>query len=105
VLNNHPREAIDNANEALRLAKQSPGSAWIRGNLAHGYLLNNQSDRARDIYLASRGENVNGDNFEVSVFGDFAVLRRLGITSPQMEEIETLLGKEPSSGDLTGKSR
>lgn len=105
VLNNHPREAIDNANEALRLAKQGPGSAWIRGNLAHGYLLNNQSDRARDIYLASRGENVNGDNFEVSVFGDFAVLRRLGITSPQMEEIETLLGKEPSSGGLTGKSR
>jgi hypothetical protein len=43
VLNNHAKDAMQCAQEALRLDRAQP---WINGNLAHAYLLLNQPDQA-----------------------------------------------------------
>ncbi len=90
LLNNRPRESIDASLAALKL---EPDQALAQGNLAHAYLLTGQMERARAIYQASRGEEVNGDVSEHAVFDDFALLRKLGLGRPEMVEIEKLLGK------------
>jgi tetratricopeptide (TPR) repeat protein len=90
VLNNHPKEAIDVAQEALGI---DPAQPWIHGNLAHAYLLLNQPDKARECYLANRGEEVNGDLFELSVLEDLELLRRLGYHRAEMAAVEQMMGK------------
>ncbi len=90
VLNNHPKEAMQSAQEALRLDDAQP---WIHGNLGHAYLLLNRPDQARECYLANRGEEVNGDLFEQSVLEDWDLLRRLGYGRAEMAAGEQMIGK------------
>ena len=66
--------------------------AWIHANLAHAYLLSNQTEQAKALYLGHRGDEMRDDLFEISVQDDFAELRKLGFDRPMMEEIEKLLG-------------
>jgi len=90
VLNNHPKEAMQSALEALRIDQAQP---WIHGNLGHAYLLLNQPDQARECYLANRGEEVNGDLFEQSVLEDWDLLKRLGYGRAEMAAGEQMIGK------------
>ena len=53
-------------------------------NLAHGYLLDNQFDKAKTIYLESKA-------YKQSVLDDLEQLEEAGITYPDMEKIKTLL--------------
>jgi hypothetical protein len=90
VLNNHPKEAMQSAQEALNMDRAQP---WIHGNLGHAYLLLNQPDKARECYLANRGEEVNGDLFEQSVLEDLDLLRRLGYGRADMAAVEQMMSK------------
>jgi hypothetical protein len=90
LLNHHLPESIRASQAALQLDDKP---AWISANLAHAFLLSNQADQAKALYLAHRGEEMYDDLFEVSVADDFAELRKLGFDRPIMGEIERLLGK------------
>jgi hypothetical protein len=89
LLNRQLPEAIRAAQAALQLDNQP---AWIHANLAHAYLLSNQADQAKALYLAHRGDEMYGGPFEMAVLDDFAQLRKLGFDGPGMAEIEKLLG-------------
>jgi hypothetical protein len=90
LINNDLAGSIQASLEAL---KWEPGQALAQSNLAHAYLLSGQTAKARELYQASRGGEVNGDVAENSVFDDYVLLRRLGLGSPAMVEMEKLLGK------------
>jgi len=85
LLNNHPEAAEKACVAALDI---DPSQAWINGNLAHSYLLTNQEDKARTIYVKNQGETVNGDRFEQAVVQDFAALRKLGLGNATMAKLE-----------------
>jgi tetratricopeptide (TPR) repeat protein len=76
------------ADEAISLA---PGTIWLYGNRAYALMLLGRLDEARALYLRYRGEKVQGDmTWEALILGDFADLRKAGLTHPLMGEIETL---------------
>lgn len=90
LLNNDVEGSIRASLEAL---KWEPGQALAQSNLAHAYLLSGETGKARKLYQASRGEEVNGDIAENSVFDDHALLRKLGLSCQAMAEMEKVLGK------------
>lgn len=91
LFNRKPREAIAASLKALEL---SPDDAIIiKTNLAHGYLFDNQFDKAKAIYLENKDAKI-GDNkrsFSQAVLDDFKELQEAGITNPDMEKIKALL--------------
>jgi tetratricopeptide (TPR) repeat protein/WD40 repeat protein len=89
LFNRRPRQAIAAAEEALKL---DPKKDWIRTNLAHGYLFDNQFERARAIYLKYRQVELSPkQTFAAAALEDFKELRQQGVTHPDMERIERLL--------------
>jgi hypothetical protein len=99
LLNRQPREAIAASLKALKL---SPANAvLIKTNLAHGYLLDNQFDKAKAIYLENRDAVLLNDQrtFNEVVLDDFSELEKAGITHPDMEKIKALLKFKFSSPD------
>ena len=88
LLNGHPKESIQASQAALQLDKQP----WIYANLAHAYLIANQSDQARSLYLAHRGEEMYDEPFELAVLDDLSKFRKLGFNPPGMIVIEKLFG-------------
>ncbi len=88
LLSGHAQESIQASQEALQLDKQP----WIYANLAHAYLLANQLDEARSIYLAHRGEEMYDEPFELAVLDDLSQLRKLGFNRPAMAVMEKLIG-------------
>ena len=94
LFNRKPREAIVESLKALELA---PGNAVvINGNLAHAYLLDNQFDKAKAIYLENKDATLHdGRAFSQSVLDDFKEFQEAGITHPDMEKIKALFaGKD-----------
>src|ERR1043166_2738441 len=91
LLNRKPREAIAMSIKALKLSPAN--AAMIKTNLAHGYLLDNQFDTAKAIYLENRDAQVRGDQriFSEVVLDDFSELEKAGISHPDMEKIKALL--------------
>jgi hypothetical protein len=91
LLNRKPREAIAASLKALKLSPAN--AAMIKTNLAHGYLLDNQFDKAKAIYLENRDAMLRNDQrtFNEVVLGDFSELEKAGITHPDMEKIKALL--------------
>ena len=66
--------------------------AFIKNNLAHGYLLTNQFAKAKAIYLENQDLPVgDGRSFKQAVLDDFKELRAKGITHPDMDKIERRL--------------
>ena len=90
LFNRKPRESIAASLKALELA---PGNAVvINGNLAHAYLLDNQFDKAKAIYLENKDAKLHdGRAFSQSVLDDFKELQEAGISHPDMEKIKALL--------------
>jgi len=91
LLNRQPREAIVTCLKALKL---SPGDAvMIKTNLAHGYLFDNQFDKAKTIYLENKDAKVGDDGrtFSQVVLDDFKEFQDAGINHPDMEKIKALL--------------
>jgi tetratricopeptide (TPR) repeat protein len=94
LFNRKPRESIAASLKALELA---PGNAVvINGNLAHAYLLDNQFDKAKAIYLENKDAKLHdGRAFTQSVLDDFKELQEAGITHPDMDKVKALFaGKD-----------
>ena len=91
LFNRNPGEAIAASLKALRLSPAK--AAMIKTNLAHGYLFDNQFDKAKAIYLENKDAKLRDDErtFSQAVLDDFKELEEAGITHPDMEKIRALL--------------
>lgn len=91
----HPRAAITAAQRGL---ERDPSQVWIRTNLVHGYLLDNQYTKALAIYNEYKDQKMSsGKTFGETVLEDFKELRAKGIEHLDMAKIEGLLRKGGSS--------
>lgn len=91
LFNRKPHEAIAASLKALEL---SPDDAVvIKTNLAHGYLFDNQFDKAKTIYLENKNARLRDGKrtFSQAVLDDFKEFQDAGITHPDMEKIKALL--------------
>ena len=90
LFNRKPREAIAASLKALEL---SPDDAiMIKTNLAHGYLFDDQFNKAKAIYLENKDAKIDDKrSFSQAVLDDFKELQDAGITHPDMEKIKILL--------------
>jgi PQQ-dependent catabolism-associated CXXCW motif protein len=81
--------ALGAADDSTRLA---PGLIWLYTNRAHALMFLGRTEQARALYLQYRGTpNVqDGKSWNAAVLGDFADLRKSGLTNPLMDEIEAL---------------
>jgi tetratricopeptide (TPR) repeat protein len=88
-----PHESIAVSLKALEL---SPDKAvMIKGNLAHGYLFDNQFEKAKALYLENKDAKLHdGRAFNQAVLDDFKDFQEAGITHPDMEKIKALLTTE-----------
>ena len=93
LLNNIPKEAIQAAQKALTLA---PKKQSVETKLATGYLLDNQWDKAEEIYLRWKGKNF-PDNSELCddlFLEDIADLEQTGITHSDFQKVKDLFRKK-----------
>jgi len=89
LFSRHPQEAIAAANRGLGA---DPNQVAIRTNLAHGYLFDNQYEKALAIYTENKDAKLaDGRTFAEAVLADFKEFRTKGISHPDMEKIENLL--------------
>jgi tetratricopeptide (TPR) repeat protein len=90
LLNRRPQQAIEASLKALEWSPSD--TVTIKANLAHAYLLDNQFDKAKAIYLQNKdGKLDNERTFRQAVLDDFKELQDAGITHPDMEKIKALL--------------
>jgi tetratricopeptide (TPR) repeat protein len=91
LFNRKPREAIAASLKALELAPDD--AIVIKTNLAHGYLFDNQFDKAKTIYLENKNAKLRDGKrtFSQATLDDFKELQDAGITHPDMEKIKALL--------------
>jgi tetratricopeptide (TPR) repeat protein len=87
ILANQPKDAITTALKGL---ESDPKNSDLKINLAHGYLLNGEFEKAKTVYL----ENQDRRN---AVLKDFKEMRQHGITSPDMDKIEAILTNNTST--------
>jgi tetratricopeptide (TPR) repeat protein len=91
LFNRKPREAIAASLEALKL---SPDKAVIiQTKLAHGYLFDNQFNKAKAIYLENKDAKLRDGKrtFSQAALDDFKEFQDAGIIHPDMEKIKALL--------------
>jgi Bacterial SH3 domain. len=90
LYNRKPRETIAASLKALELTPQN--AVLIKTNLAHGYLFDNQFEKAKAIYLENKDAKLPDERtFSRAVLEDFKQFRDAGLTHPDMEKIEALL--------------
>jgi hypothetical protein len=92
LLSNHPAEVVSYADEALRL---DPGKRAVETNRATALLLSGRVAEARAIYDALKKIPHPRDprlTWIEYVKDDLALLRRLGVTTPDMEAVARELG-------------
>jgi sugar lactone lactonase YvrE len=91
LFDRNPREAIAASLKALELSPHN--AAMIKVTLAHGYLFDNQFEKAKAIYLENKNTSLRDDErtFSQAVLDDFKELQDAGITHPDMEKIKALL--------------
>ncbi len=97
LFDRNPREAVAASLKALELSPHN--AAMIKVTLAHSYLLDNQFEKAKAIYLANKNTKLRDDErtFSQAVLEDFKELQDAGITHPDMEKIKALLTSETES--------
>lgn len=91
VLANDPAKALPAAERAVAL---TPGRLIAVLHLAHALMLQNRTEEARARYLSGRGQIVHaagGLSWEKVVASDFADMRKIGIDTPLMKDVETAL--------------
>lgn len=95
LLAQRPDEAIGAASKGLEL---DPTRVGAKMNLAHGYLLTNQFEKAKAIYLENKDVKLpDGRGFAQVVLKDFKDLREAGVSHPDLNAIERLLTGKPSA--------
>jgi len=105
LYNRKPREAIAASLKALELTPHN--AVLINTNLAHGYLFDNQFEKAKAIYLENKDARLrdSGQTFSSEVLDDFKQFREAGLTHPDMEKIEALLNGKTESPDHSERTR
>jgi len=73
---------VRRAAEAEVETAETAGALGVESTVSRG------STEAKAIYLAHKGEALNGKKWEELIFEDFDKLRKAGITSPLMDEVE-----------------
>lgn len=98
LLAQRPKEAIGAASKGVEL---DPANSSLKINLAHGYLLAGQFEKAKAIYLENKEVKLpDGRGFADVVLKDFKDLREAGVAHRDIKRIERLL-----SGEASGKIR
>ena len=91
LLAGRPDAAVEGALKRLALA---PANLAARMNLAHGYLLTGDFERAKAMYLENRNARLpDGRAFADVVLKDFRDLRSAGVGRAEMRTIERLLNR------------
>jgi hypothetical protein len=87
ILDNDFATALAASDQAILLA---PDKIWLYTNRAHALMLLGRTDEARALYLRYHGEQKVADDksWDTLILDDFAELRKAGLTSPLMDEIE-----------------
>jgi hypothetical protein len=85
LFSHHYEEALAAAERSNKL---NPSDLVPVTNRAHALMFLGRTAEAKVIYLAHKGEPLNGKTWEDVVAADFALLRKAGITHPLMAEIE-----------------
>jgi len=90
----NPRDAVAASLKALELSPRN--AAMIKLTLAHGYLFDNQFDKAKAIYLENKNARLRDDgrSFSQAVLDDFKELEEAGVTNADAEKIRALLTSE-----------
>ncbi|OAN78420.1 hypothetical protein A8B82_08520 [Sulfitobacter sp. EhC04] len=73
------------AREALEAA---PDNRRVAAHLAYALMFQDKTDAAKEIFLAERGTEIDGDPWEMVVQQDFETFRKIGLTHPLMGEVE-----------------
>jgi tetratricopeptide (TPR) repeat protein len=83
-------KGLECVDQAISIA---PEKIWLYANRAHTLMFLGRREEARALYLQYRGARTAYDDksWETILFDDFAELRKSGLTSPLMDEIEKLL--------------
>ena len=80
--------ALAAADQAISL---TPDQIWLYTNRAHALMFVGRTEEARALYLRVRGQKMSdGKPWVAAILGDFAEFRKAGLTSPLMDEINTL---------------
>jgi len=89
-----PREAIATSLKALELSPEN--AVLIKTNLAHGYLFDNQFEKAKAIYLENKDLNLpdGSGTFAAEVLADFRQFQEAGVSHPDMKKIKSLLASK-----------
>lgn len=85
TLLNKPLNAIEMANKGLELY---PLNIWIKTNLAHGYLLNGDIQKAEEIYSSMKSQRHRSGKLYKDIFlEDFMQMKELQINIPEYDRI------------------
>jgi tetratricopeptide (TPR) repeat protein len=100
LLNNQPREAQENAEQA---ARADPAQSWVKVNLAHAMLLSGRTDTARQLYLMERNTEL-GDQgtFEKVALRDVEEFEKRGIGGQAIEQVRQWYAVRSSSPGRPG---
>jgi tetratricopeptide (TPR) repeat protein len=90
IFNNEFSDAIISAEQGI---KYDSTQIWIYANMAHGYLLSGNFEKAKEIYLTYKDVDLNGKTFAQSCLEDFDEFAKAGIVNPDIEKIKELLKK------------
>ncbi|NGZ09588.1 MAG: hypothetical protein CV088_09390 [Nitrospira sp. LK70] len=98
LLNHAPKETIVLASKGF---EADPNNAINAVNLAHGYLFDNQFDRAQTTYKKYKDLKLTdgtGRSFTEAALADFVQFRAAGLVHPDFKKIEAMLGEKEASG-------
>jgi tetratricopeptide (TPR) repeat protein len=82
--------ALQAADQSIALA---PGTIWLYSGRAYALMFLGRTDEARALFLKYRGQQdgmSQGELWEKTILGDFADLRKHGLTNLLMDEVEKL---------------
>jgi len=86
---NKPQQAITSAKKSLELAPEKEG---VYSNLVLAYVLNNEFEKAKEIYLRFKNEQYDKEQSWKEVFiNDLDDLSKSGITHPDFSKVKALL--------------
>ncbi len=88
------KAALAAADRAISL---EPGDLNPHTNRAHALMFLGRTAEAKTVYLAHRGEKMNGHDWNYFIADDFKQLRAAGISHPFMAEIERELGLQAAA--------
>jgi len=97
------KDAEASSREAIRLF---PDVRWLYLPLSYALMFQDEVEKANDLHLRMRGkETFNGETWETVVIGDFAYLRKRGLSHPFMAEFETLHEAPKTSDGKPGSQK